>query len=153
MKTVQPQVDPKNLTSKPSALKELLGTHYSVYIHLDSRRPGVIVPATLKQPQLVLQLGMNLPKPIRDLIIDDKGFSATLGFGSTSSAVFIPWSAVYLIVGDSGIGCQYPKDVPPEALVKQVHIAKGTAPLPTNRDPEKHKKLPPGWGIIEGGKK
>jgi stringent starvation protein B len=153
MQTTQPQVDPKKLTNKISALNELLSTHYSVYVHVDSRRPGVIVPPTLKQPQLVLQLGLNMPNPIRALLIDEKGFSATLSFGATPTQVFVPWDAVFLIVGDSGIGCQYPKDAPPEALVKQERVASGAAPLPTNRDPEKHKKLPPGWGVIDGGKK
>jgi hypothetical protein len=154
MQTTQPQVDPTKLSNKLSALNELLSTHHSVYVHLDSRRPGVIVPTGLKQAQLVLQLGLNLkPFPIRELIIDDKGFSATLSFGRAPFPVFVPWAAVFLIAGDSGIGCQYPKDVPPEALVKQERVASGKAPLPTNRDPEKHKKLPPGWGIIDGGKK
>ena len=153
MKNALPQVDPEKLKHKWTALNELLRTHHTVYAHLDARRPDVVVPASLRRAQLSLVLGLNLPVPLRDLLIDDKGFSVTLSFNRTPSAVFVPWAAVFLLVGDSGIGSQWPKDMPPEAKVQQVQVASGAAPLPTNRDPDKHKTLPPGWRILDGGKK
>src|SRR5262245_9925980 len=57
--------------SKKEQLNKLL-ERGSVFVHLDPRREGVVVPAWLtKKPQLVLQLGLNFPIPIRDLEIDE----------------------------------------------------------------------------------
>ena len=53
----------------------------SVLVHLDPRARGVVVPAWLaKQPQLVLQVGLDLPVPIPDLRVDDEGVFGTLSF-------------------------------------------------------------------------
>lgn len=154
MTNTQPTVDPKNLKTKPSALKELLRTHHSVYVHLDSRRDGVIVPKNLRQPQLSLMLGLNLTVPIKDLSVDTKGWHATLSFDRSPFTVFVPWEAVFAIVGDSGIGVQFAKDMPPEArLQRDSDIATNAAPVPVQRDPLKHQKLPPGWRVIDGKKK
>ena len=55
--------------------------HGSVFMHLDPRRPGVIVPLHFRtQSQLVLQIGLNFPIPIRDLEIDAEGVRCTLSF-------------------------------------------------------------------------
>lgn len=154
MPNTQPQVDPKMLKTKASSLKELLRTHHSVYVHLDSRKDRVLVPKNLRQPQLALHLGLNLPVPIKDLMIDDKGWHATLSFDRSPFTVFVPWDAVFAIVGDSGIGVQWEKDMPPEARLKrEKSISTDAPPVPVQRDPEKHKNLPPGWRVIDGEKK
>ena len=45
-----------------------------VFIYLDPRREGVVVPAHLRaRPQLVLQIGLGLPVPIKDLAVDEDG--------------------------------------------------------------------------------
>lgn len=154
MQDTQPKVEAQKLMTKLGAMNELLRTHHSIYVHLDSRRAGVIVPKDLVQPQLCFQLGLNLtPFPVRDLKIDDVGFHATLTFNRTPFTVFVPWTAVFAVVGDSGIGNAWQADIPPEVKGPQREKTITDKVIPIQRDPEKHKKLPPGWGVIDGGKK
>ncbi len=95
----------------------------SVHLHLDPRAPGVVVPAWFKQqPQLVLQVGMNMPVPIPDLYLDDEKMSCTLSFNRSPFFCIIPWDAVFAMRGDDGRGMVWPDSLPPE-------VAKaGTAP-------------------------
>jgi stringent starvation protein B len=87
----------------------------SVHVHLDPRVSGVVVPAWFKkQPQLVLQIGLNMPVPIPDLRLDEQGMSCTLSFNRTPFYCVVPWSGVYAMVGDDGRGMVWPDDVPPE---------------------------------------
>ena len=66
----------RRLPPKKDVLNELL-TKSGVYIHLDPRCQGVVVPPQFrKQPELVLQVGLNMAVPIRDLEIDDEGVQA-----------------------------------------------------------------------------
>lgn len=154
MSSTQPQVNTEKLKTKPGALGELLRTHYSVFVHLDSRKAGVIVPPNFRQPQLCLLLGLNIkPIPIPDLKIDKQGFSATLSFGQKASFVFVPWNAVFAIVGDSGLGNLWQKDVPPDAEAPQREAVLPKGEVAVHRDPEKHITLPPGWRVIDGDKK
>lgn len=145
-------VDAKKLRFKPSAFAELLRTHYSVYVQLDGRKDGVIVPSHLRIPQLSFQLGLNMkPIPIHDLKIDNNGFSATLAFDKTAFKVFVPWNAVYAIVGDSGIGNVWHMDMPTGVTAPQRNGTFKDEKVPVQRDPEKHRLLPPGWRVIDGG--
>ncbi|MFO0558148.1 MAG: hypothetical protein U0269_09025 [Polyangiales bacterium] len=64
--------------------------HGSVFMHLDPRREGVVVPLHFRSnPQLVLQIGLNFPIPIRDLEIDAEGCAArSRSIGSRFTASF-----------------------------------------------------------------
>ncbi len=87
----------------------------SVHVHLDPRAMGVVVPTWFKkQPQLVLQVGLNMPVPIPDLRLDEEGMSCTLSFNRAPFFCVVPWSSVYAMVGDDGRGMVWPDDVPPE---------------------------------------
>lgn len=87
----------------------------SVYLHLDPRRDGVIVPKWLtNQPQLVLQVGFNMAVRIPDLDIGDDGVSCTLSFNRSPFWCHLPWTAVYGLVGEDGRGMIWPDDVPEE---------------------------------------
>jgi stringent starvation protein B len=87
----------------------------SVFIHLDPRRPGVVVPKWLQsQPQLVLQVGLSMPVPIVDLEVGDEAVSCTLSFSRSPFWCYLPWPAVYALVGEDGRGMIWPEDVPPE---------------------------------------
>lgn len=87
----------------------------SVYVHLDPRRDGVVVPKWLgSQPQLVLQVGFNMAVRIPDLDVGDEGVSCTLSFNRSPFWCHLPWSAVYGIVGEDGRGMIWPDDVPAE---------------------------------------
>jgi stringent starvation protein B len=86
-----------------------------IYVHLDPRRPGVTVPPWFKkQPQLVLQIGLNMAIPIPDLRLDDDGMRCTLSFSGSPFYCVVPWSVVFAIVGDDARGMVWPDDVPVE---------------------------------------
>jgi len=104
-----PQLPPK----KEVALALLEGP--SLFVHLDPRADGVVVPKWLRsQAQLVLQIGMNMAVPIPDLRIEDEGISCTLSFNRSPFWCRLPWSAVYALVGEDGRGMVWPDDVPAE---------------------------------------
>jgi hypothetical protein len=87
----------------------------SVHVHLDPRVAGVVVPAWFKKkPQLILQIGLNMPVPIPDLRLDESGLSCTLSFNRTPFYCVVPWPSIYAMVGDDGRGMVWPENVPPE---------------------------------------
>jgi hypothetical protein len=107
------------LPPKKDVLNALL-EHSSVLVHLDPRPPEVLVPNWFKkQPQLALQIGLNLPVPIKDLEITEHGFSCTLSFSRTPHFCSLPWSAVYALVGENGRGMVWPDDIPAEVALAQ----------------------------------
>ncbi len=147
-----PNIDHRKLRlRKQDALVELLRTHASVYVHVDTRVPGVMAPKKLLgQPQVAFQLGSNLAVPIQELTIHDEGWSAVMAFGPnrTAAKCIFPWKAVYFIVGDSGIGANWPLDTPHELLAK----IEAAPEKPAGKAPGTAKRtLPSGWKVIEGG--
>jgi stringent starvation protein B len=104
----------------------------SMFIHLDPRRPDVVVPKWfMNQPQLVLQVGRHMAIPIPDLEISDTGISCTLSFSRAPFWCRIPWSAVYALVGEDGRGGVWADDVPPEIQAqKQAPPPKTSAKKP-----------------------
>lgn len=97
----------------------------TVFVHLDPRADGVTVPPWFKkQPQLVLQIGLNMPVPIPDLSLDGDGVSCTLSFNRSPQFCNVPWKAIYALVGEDGRGMVWPDDVPPE-VAAQTRVAGG----------------------------
>lgn len=87
----------------------------TLFVHLDPRNESVMVPKWLKnQPQLVLQVGLDMPVPIPDLRVDDQGVSGTLSFNRARFFCNVPWEAVFALVGDDGKGMVWPEDMPSE---------------------------------------
>jgi len=87
----------------------------SMYIHLDPRGGSVKVPPSFKnQPQLVLQVGLNMAVAIPDLHVDDDGLSCTLSFNRSPFFCMIPWPAVFALVGENGQAMVWAEDIPPE---------------------------------------
>ena len=100
----------------------------SVFVHLDPRAERVSVPTWFKkQPQLVLQVGLNMAIPIPDLHVDEDGLSCTLSFNRTPHYCVVPWSSVYALVGEDGRGMVWPDNVPPEVAAQMQQKA---APRP-----------------------
>ena len=101
----------------------------SVYVHLDPRQSAVVVPPWFKkQPQLVLQVGLNMPMPIPDLHLDDERMSCTLSFNRAPFFCVVPWASVFAMVGEDGRGMVWPDDVPAEvARQAQVHAVDSNA--------------------------
>jgi hypothetical protein len=105
---------------KREVASTLLGQQSSFFVHLDPRRPGVLVPASLtKQPRLVLQVGRALPVPIPDLDIGTEGITATLSFKRQPFTCKIPWIAVFGLVGEDGRGQVWDDDTPPEVIAER----------------------------------
>ncbi|HKY38193.1 MAG TPA: ClpXP protease specificity-enhancing factor SspB [Polyangiaceae bacterium] len=103
----------------------------TVLIHLDPRGEQVQVPPWFKrQPQLVLQIGLNMPKPIPDLNVDDQGISCTLSFSNSPHYCYLPWGSVYALIGASGRGMVWPDDVPKEVAGQYVVTAPKEEPKP-----------------------
>jgi len=116
---------PRNLPSKKDVVLALLQGP-SVFVHLDPRKKGVVVPANFrKQPQLVLQIGLNMAVQIPDLRVDDDGVTCTLSFSRSPFWCVLPWSAIYALVSEDGPGMVWPDDVPPEVAAQmQAAVAK-----------------------------
>jgi stringent starvation protein B len=103
--------------SKQDAFLALLREGWTS-LHLDARRPGVIVPAHLRgEAHLVLQYGHDLPISIPDLEVDDYGVRATLSFSRTPQLTVVPWSAIYVVACDDGRGVLYQEDVPDDVSI------------------------------------
>lgn len=117
---------PSSLPNKKDVARALLlkGT---VFVHLDPRSDTVAVPPWLKrQPQLVLQVGLDMPVPIPDLRVDDSGVLGTLSFNRTSFTCVVPWDAVFAVVGDDGRGMVWPASMPPEIAAEVEREARRT---------------------------
>lgn len=140
-------IDKAKLADKRTALEELLRTHRSVHVWVDGRVASIIPPWGRNKPAFVLQLGYDLPIPIHDLDVDESGWSGTLSFNRQPFFCAVPWEAVYMVIGEgTDVGASWPHDIPQEVfdeLFDKQHPPKE----------KKSKKLPPGWGVIDGGKK
>ncbi len=120
------------LPPKKEVALHLLEASESVFVHLDPRQNGVLVPKWFtNQPQLVLQIGLNMPLPIPDLRVEDTGISCTLSFNRSPFWCRLPWSAVFALVGQDRRGMVWPDDVPPEIA----HQIQGSAPQPRKQKP------------------
>ncbi len=88
-------------------------------IHLDARRPGVVVPDHLKrEAHLLLNLSYKFSPP--DLTVSEWGVRQTLTFGGVPFCVAVPWSALYAISSHATKEFyMYPDDMPPELLATQ----------------------------------
>ncbi len=115
------------LPPKKDVALELL-ERSSLFIHLDPRAPGVMVPEWFKkQPQLLLQVGYNMAVPIRDLTVDDEGISGTLSFNRSPFYCHVPWAGIFALVGDDNRGMVWPDSVPPEVAAHQQRQARAAA--------------------------
>jgi stringent starvation protein B len=114
--------------SKQDAFLALLREGWTS-LHLDARRPGVIVPAHLRgEAHLVLQYGHDLPISIPDLEVDEYGVRATLSFSRTPQLTVVPWSAVYVVACDDGRGVLYQEDVPEDVSIVAARPPSDRAP-------------------------
>lgn len=112
---------------KQTVMLELLKEAW-VYVHIDPRREGVVLPEFLREePRVVLQYGYNMPVPIYDLTVDERGIGATLSFRRVAQPTFIPWSAVFALTDGEKHGMVWEEDIPHELLKEAAAPAKPTA--------------------------
>jgi len=132
----------------------------SVFVHLDPRIEDVAVPPWFReQPQLVLQIGLDMAVPILDLKVDDEGVRGTLSFNRSPWFCTIPWEAVFALQDDSGKGMIWPEALPAEIqaeLAREAGLAPPPAPsaeliegLMDDEEPEEPKR--PSLRVVEGG--
>jgi hypothetical protein len=143
-------------TQPPPPKKEValaLLERSSILVHLDPRLEPVAVPAWFKkQPQLVLQVGLNMPVPIPDLRLDDDGMSCTLSFNRAPFFCVVPWSSVFAMVGEDGRGMVWPDDVPAD-VARQAHVRPVEAPPrkePAPRPVQGRERAPKAVAAVEG---
>lgn len=105
----------KRTEEKKTRLLEALDKGMSM-IHLDARRPGVLVPVHLRQEShLLLNLSYRFDPP--DLSVGEWGVRCTLTFSGSRFTVAVPWSALYAISSHvTKEFWMYPDDMPPELL-------------------------------------
>lgn len=107
------------LPRKQDVALALLQSGTSLYVHLDPRGDEVRVPASFKkQPQLVLQVGLNMAVAIPDLDIGDAALSCTLSFNRRPEYCYVPWGAVFGLVGEDQRGMIWPDSVPKEVAAQ-----------------------------------
>lgn len=94
-----------------------------VMVHLDARRPGVLVPANLRgEPHLRLNLSYRFDPP--DLSVGEWGVRSSLSFSGSRFTVAIPWSALFAIYSQVTKEIwMYPDDMPAELLAGSVDKA------------------------------
>ena len=84
-------------------------------VHLDARRPGVIVP-----PQYAgdahLRLNLSYRYAIPDFQIDDRRIQATLSFSGAPFQCILPWESIFGITSHAGDGQVWPEDLPTEVM-------------------------------------
>jgi stringent starvation protein B len=83
-------------------------------IHLDARRPGVLVPEKFRsEHHLVLNVSYRFDPP--DLSVSEWGVRQTLSFGGSRFTVGVPWSALYAVASlATREFWMFPDDMPEE---------------------------------------
>jgi stringent starvation protein B len=118
---------PPRLPPKKDVANALL-EQSTLFIHLDPRSDQVKVPPWFKkQPQLVLQVGHNMAVRIPDLDVGEEALSCTLSFNRSPHFCWIPWGAVFALVGENGRGMVWPDDVPKEVAAQAAQQQKKDA--------------------------
>ncbi|MBN8466114.1 stringent starvation protein B [Corallococcus exiguus] len=105
-----------------------------VMIHLDARRPGVLVPASLRgEAHLRLNLSYRFEPP--DLTVGEWGVRCTLSFSGSRFTVAVPWSALFAIASHvTKEFWMYPEEMPPE-LLQQPPVASASVARPPQPAP------------------
>ncbi len=104
-------------------------------IHLDARRPGVLVPEKFKgDHHLVLNISYRFDPP--DLAVSPWGIRQTLSFGGSRFTIAVPWSALYAVASlTTREFWMFPDDMPAELA----DSATEKAQLPPSPEPDEKK--------------
>ena len=138
--------DEQRLPAKKDVAIALL-EQSDVFVHIDPRPDEVRVPQWFKkQAQLVLQIGLNMPVPIRDLEVNDDSITCTLSFNRSPFFCFLPWKSIYALVGSDGRAMVWPDDIPPEVAAQ---AAKAAAVVEEKAAKRAHLRAVPAAGAPE----
>ena len=128
------QVDDRKVKEKKDRVLEALEQGMT-QIHLDARRPGVLVPEKFRtEHHLVLNVSYRFDPP--DLSVSEWGVRQTLSFGGSRFTVAVPWSALYAVASlTTREFWMFPDDMPEELA----DAATEKANLPPSLDSEPQK--------------
>ncbi len=133
--------DPKPLPPKLDVARYLLAQG-SLFVHLDPRMDGVVVPDWYRsEPQLVLQIGFEMPVPIPDLAVSSEGIYGTLSFNRSPFTCQVEWDAVFALAGDDGRGMVWPDSMPNE-ISQEIEREAGREPPPVVEERPSLRVLP-----------
>jgi len=86
------------MPSKRDDFERVLAEFHGVFVAVGHCAGLVVpdfIPRVTSEVRMVLEYGLDMPKPIDDLEIDDTGIHATLSFGGLGwHKTFVPWDAV-----------------------------------------------------------
>jgi stringent starvation protein B len=102
---------------RSAAKKDLLGRLLAdrlVLVHVDARRPGVKVPRQFATSHdLLLKLSRRFANT--NMVLDERGVSATLRFSSDPFRCVLPWSSIWEFVEpETSLHCLWEADLPVE---------------------------------------
>src|SRR4051812_42821950 len=105
-----------------------------VMVHLDARRPGVLVPVNLRgEAHLRLNLSYKFDPP--DLSVGEWGVRSSLSFSGSRFTVAVPWSALFAITSHATKEFwMYPDDMPEELIQQAVPPPAGDRADPAPKD-------------------
>jgi hypothetical protein len=105
-----------------------------------------------RQPQLILQYGLDMPVPIPDLDVTDEGVTATLSFSRSPHKTHVPWSAVFLVGLTDGQELlkaeTYQEDVPPGVSINIARVTEGEGEGDSRPTPARHLQSVPADGDL-----
>lgn len=121
-------------------------------LHIDARRPDVLVPGHLAR-EAWLALNYSYRYNIADFDFDDQAVIASLSFGGRPFRCHVPWSAVFAITNESrSAGLIWQEDLPPESRGPQAEHEDDTplppVPVPTGKPPKAEAR--PSLRVLEG---
>lgn len=94
-----------------------------VMLHLDARRPGVLVPESLRN-EFHLRLNVSYRFDPPDLAVGEWGIRCTLSFGGRRFKVGVPWSALFAITSHvTQEFWMYPDEMPTEVIQQSLAAA------------------------------
>lgn len=146
--------------NKKEVFQQIIRKH-NVFVHLRPDAHGVRLPERLqKKTELTLEYGLDMHIQIPDLEVSDLGVSATLSFSRVPQLTFVPWSAVYAIVGEDQRGMVWNEDMPPGVVAeveretkkrKREVVAIGTVQLPEPQTQvlKNGRQLPPYMRVVK----
>jgi stringent starvation protein B len=104
-------------------------------IHLDARRPGVLVPEKFRaEHHLVLNISYRFDPP--DLSVSEWGVRQTLSFGGSRFTIAVPWSALYAVASlATREFWMFPDDLPQELAEAATEKAKLPPPMDLEERP------------------
>ncbi len=91
-------IAPKRELTKQEVFVRSLNQYPIISVLIQTNVTGLVLPEHLmKQEFVVLQYGINLANPIKDLSAGVDGIKATLSFQRKMFETFVPWDAVMMI--------------------------------------------------------